>query len=851
MATFTLWGLLLCLTGCQLGPGMFALARLHVSPPEEGMEEANPETDQTSVEEVSSTFPHSDYHWVSQEIWPEPTEGPRAVQELKNSPRFRWTLQATQVDHLKKTEKFIEIDTKSAPDQDQLADWWDQALKPTQTGSISCILLARHAPESLDELRLNRLESLALKGGWEKPKLNPENPVAEESDSRPDIQLNDQLAALEAWCYCLWRRPGNPEDKYRQAGELLQQVDLPDEVRRELWTGLARSLSPSLFPNFGQCFDQQTDPTVTSEDQQAAIDACLLYAITHPDLNNTNAEWPEQIWQLRWSNHPGVAIRFGLWLATTNHSLAESFLQEQLHHLDPQVKYAALRSLGLLDSETASKTLRSVLDQGGGQSRVVALRALGDRDADLIYRYAHEGDRQIREAVAAFAGKNPGGRSEIALSRLILDSVPQVQLAAVSAISEWDNEQAFSLLARGFHQGMLQTRQRCREELENRFHQTLAQIEETPEARLAILRQLAESNGLSVLSGATEMVASDERSTPLADLESLRAEIRELTQELLKPELTTDRLDEIRLRLEQIAGETPQPLHQEWDRFSDTDLLRISGQLELSTTLDIALFADLDSDSLSKRRLAASRLEQLGQKKSLPDWSVRLAGRRLQREQDPQIARILMRAIENETSPAARSVAQIALAHTWADVRVLGCLYAQKHRLPQLAVSLLPLLHDRNPAVQLAAINAAGACRNPILLYGLPHGTPEQQSGLRSLLGVVNRERERSVLIAMAQLQDEQARTELIKLTYNSSRQDVLEIIQAISELEDASFAPALIRRGWTESDPQVLRSILETLERIVPRENQPELSAAQFDRDRMAIWVRWSEKSAPLSQSQ
>ncbi|MBL4884433.1 MAG: HEAT repeat domain-containing protein [Planctomycetaceae bacterium] len=222
-----------------------------------------------------------------------------------------------------------------------------------------------------------------------------------------------------------------------------------------------------------------------------------------------------------------------------------------------------------------------------------------------------------------------------------------------------------------------------------------------------------------------------------------------------------------------------------------------------------------------------------------------LIAERLSQEQDRHICRDLMLTITQDTSVEARVVAQNALMHTWADVRVLGCQYAQKHRLPQLAPFLLPLLQESSTTVQQAAILACGYSQNPVVIDGFSDASNDssnsyQRSGLRSLLGIVNRQTELQVIASMARLGDEQGRAELHKLSYSTDAKTRYDVIVIMGELKDQNMVGHLIRIGWTEREPYVRVAVLNALKQIVPGSQQPKMNVTDTAEKKMQVWSDW-----------
>src|SRR5690606_30220845 len=125
----------------------------------------------------------------------------------------------------------------------------------------------------------------------------------------------------------------------------------------------------------------------------------------------------------------------------------------------------------------------------------------------------------------------------------------------------------------------------------------------------------------------------------------------------------------------------------------------------------------------------------IGQNASLSRAMVSRLSMLVKTEQDSLVWRSAMQAIFQDAADEAAQTALLALNSQWPDVRILGCQYVGHHGRRDQAHWLLPLFRDSSRTVQVAAIAAAGLCRNPTVLDGLAE-SPGQPAlpGLRSLL---------------------------------------------------------------------------------------------------------------------
>ncbi|WP_146504442.1 HEAT repeat domain-containing protein [Rubinisphaera italica] len=847
--------------------------------------------------------------WRYENAWPEPFEGPGAILELAQVPQFRWhferpeTVQNERAHNPATTNETEDLPTVYSriekPTRQQLAEWWTLSAFDDASGRNACILLAYHAPDKLDASRLDRLARITR----DEINLNPQdlntaefvsvepetfwnrfwsarnNPANEEQlpeetvektasleSEKPveKISIQQRAAAAEAWCYVVYNQNEVAEKKYREPGQTLQDEDLPDLVRQELMIGIAREIPPRKIPGLSESLTRNSNPATQQLMQIAVMDACLVYAIHHREQITQNWDvtskpitmevaasdpaglWPVTLWEQRWDDSPEMVIRFGQWLSLIRHPLAESYLTQKLSHVDIKVKQASLCSLGLLPEKSANTFLTSRLEQEQGQNKALVLLALSYQNPEIMERSVHDEDRSVRLEVAKFAGEHPSRTSLTTLLKLVKERDPEIQQAAVEAVKNWDKELAFPVLAAGFHLGMFQTRQQARESLEQHFHIVIAGIEDSQEQRRQILDQIQSEHLPEISWNETPVFHADaSRLQPEEDVYAQQTRVRSQLNQLLDEELSRIEKQEIEQDLQRTAERSPVVLNRELDRLATKELKPLAIKLSKLPCRGCEPFENLDSDQLLQRRRAARQFVEIATQETLPEWTIRLLGEQLKNEQDPHVCRAILASISNDTTPQSRHVAEIALLHPWADVRILGCQYVQKHRLPQLAPLLIPLLQERNQAVQVAAIRAAGFCRNPIVIDGLSTSeTSSLPSGLRLLLGTVPGHIELEVLLALARLDDSQGKSELIKLAYSPDGERRREVVTRISELDDREFSEPLIRLGWTETDPQVQRVILEGLNRIIPEAEQPDLSKASNYDERMKVWSVWLEQS-------
>jgi len=832
-------------------------------------------------------------HWRSMPIWPKPIAGVEEVRSLQATPRFRWQHQGFIDFPAQSTENQPEIastktiaDEKS-PNSDESVAETDQpkqmqppliaklqqiAHRDHLSGWNATIILARQAPEFLTPNHLSRLEELSLKsisydiasGIRDESRSKP----AQQDDSSEKIRVvssSMQAAAAEAWCYALAKQPGEATENFAKTGLALQDEVLSDAVRIELMRGIARKIKPRLIPALNhQLAESELQQAKVSSLTLAAMDACICYAIQHPQTVNENqtAElqsvmtinpksldplklWSENIWDLRWHQDDQVVNRFGMWLALTKHPIAQSYLTRRLNHLEHSVQYHAIRNLGLLDSETALEKLRDIVETRPGTSRAVALMAIGIQDEKLIYRYRSDEAAIVRLAIAQYAGQHLSSESVKALQELADDEDLKIQQAVVQAVAGWPNEKAFPVLSSAFISGGVPTRNKARKRLEQRFDLVMTAIQDEQSDREEVLKTISRSfqltsNANSVLFNESDSPVQSEK----PEQKKIREQVRELLNQLSQSSDSSLNKERHSREITSLFEQSPKAFDDVLNEQGMKQLEQILKQLSSLRISEAEKVVQLKNGSLQQRRRSAHYFAEQAKTKTLATWKLRLIAERLKQEQDLHVCRDLMMTIEQDTTQEARVVAQNGLTHTWPDVRILGCQYVEKQRVPQLAPFLLPLLQERNASVQRAAILACGNCQNPLVIDGFKDAKNTQQAGLRSLLGSVNRETELLVIAGLARLGDEQGRSELLKLSYSSETNTRRQVVRIMGELQDQRLVEHLIRIGWTEPAPDVRLAVLDALKKTVPLNQQPKIIASNSTKQKMQIWSEWFDKS-------
>ena len=833
-------------------------------------------------------------HWRSMPIWPKPIAGVAAVRSIQRVPLFRWQHQGfinipvpspedqsinptTELDAEKTAAANgapdIGIDQKHEIHPQVVAELQQLANRDDLSGWNATIMLARQIPQSLTSSQYARLKELTLEkieyettsGKRSLDRLESDQKDAESSEVKP-LSDSMQAAAAEAWCYALAQQPGDASENFAEAGRALQKQLISDAVRIELMRGITRKIKPRLVPSLNrQMAESELQQGITSSLTMAALDACICYAIYHPqqvqknqtgkiepvisfDAENLDPQklWPENIWNLRWHQDHQLVNRLGMWLALTEHPVAQSYLSRRLTHVERSVEYHAIRNLGLLHSETALEKLREIVESRPGTPRAIGLLAIGDRDEDLIFRYLRDESSVVRLAIAHYAAQHISVASARVLQEFTHDEDLKIQQATVSAIDAWPNEKAFSVLSAAFTSGGVSARNMARKQLEQRFGIVMTVMQDDEADREQILDTISRKFQLASHANNTLFDESPHKNIDdQTQQKQVSAQLQKLLDQLSQKQEVSFNKNHISRKVTALIKQSPNGLNDVLNKYGLKQLEQTLKQLDSLGISEAREIVQLSDDRLSQRRRAARALAEQAKTKTLSNWKLRLIAERLKQEQDLHICRDLMVTIDQDTTQEARVVAQNALIHTWPDVRILGCQYVQKQRIPQLAPFLLPLLQERNTSVQQAAIIASGYCQNPLVIDGFSDGTDSRQAGLRSLLGKVNRETELLVIAGLARLGDEQGRSELFKLSYSSDTQTRRQVVRIMGELQDPKLVKHLIRIGWTEPVADIRLAVLDALKQTVPVKQQPRIIASETTQQKMQIWSDWLDEQS------
>ena len=719
------------------------------------------------------------------------------------------------------------------------------------------------------------------------PKTNEASKSGRKRTAGKPISTAMRAAATEAWCLVLTAGSNHPVDSLAPAAILAErQHNMPDIIRGELWRGIARRVAPVRIPLLEKTLAVSSDgKREPLELRRAAMESCLLYALGNRTPVDGPAEgsdrpqfdaslWPATLGNCRSDSDRAIRRQYGLWLAVVHHPDAIRILERQLTDSSIRVREAATVSLGRLGTDEARALLRKRAHHSAERVRMLAVRQLARWGAGEVEPFAHDRSFNVRRVVAESLVSYPESRSALMIHGFLTDANQQVQLAAVQAVQHWPDALALPLLYHGMRDAFQTTRMLCFNQVQKRLKIPVEYRFDAPTAaRAKAVARLEHASGV-----------------PLGYWNRLR-------RDGLKQTSTTDgrHIDQIRADLGIVTDPSALPTSPAYfaalgrlKRLPESDVRILEeGLLEQTTDrsgvvvqevlpeLSAAYTAlrDLENSDVLVRRRAAQTLSRLATQHSLSRLVVRLLGERLQHEPDPMVWMYAVSSVMRDGSNENVRIAQLALNQPWADIRALGCQYIARHGRREYALWLLHLglLYDRSRKVQLAAIEAAGRCGNPIILDGIPAGpetdkaTGERRSirGLRPLMNDAHHDVRFAAVVSMTRLGDVAAASELERMSADPDATVRQTIVDAMGRSGRSRFVAPLIRLGWNESSDRVTRAVLASLNQLVPPEKRPrELLDVSTSHDKINVWANWlnrphvsarrstTERSAPIRPS-
>lgn len=690
----------------------------------------------------------------------------------------------------------------------------------------------------------------------------PGSPDAPKSRIRRSLGSATRCAAAEAWCLVLAASAADPIDGLAPAGRLLERTGLPNEIRAELFRGVARWVRPVNIPRLENAFrhnEGKLRPPLTI--RRAAIDACLIYAIWNrpaesgksdrrKDIrpssraNGAGSIWPVTVLNCRIDPDVEVRRTFIRWLGFAQTEEAFELLKVQEGAADFGIRQAALDSLATLHTDEAHAELKTQAARTREALRAAAVRALGAWGIGEVSPFARDSSAVVRRVVAYELGKTPTLDSAVILSELAVDKNTDVQHAAVHAAAGWPDALAFPLLLHAMRDSSAKTRQEAAQDLLAR--RKIAgnyRFDSPSEQREAAVAAIAREIGSS-LSYLDQVLKQEPRAT--AEVNELRtAELRAHLAALVGNPADSPAALAAREWLAGIGGRDIPVVESYLQDPSRVPLEAIYHEVLPKVSPLYAALVDLENADVNIRRRGAKTLANRGQAATLSRPVLLRLRAQLSHETDELVWRSALTAVASDATDDCAEIANLALGHSSAQVRQLGCEYLSHHGQPAHALWLLDLTEDHSRSVQLAAIRALGNCGNQIAVRGLkPSKDGRASPNLRSLLLSTDQEVRFAAAVSLCRLGAAEGMQELVRLSYHSNPRFREQAIKEMGLSGQTRFVDHLVTLGWTERNDQVRHAILDALERLVPPENRPPAVGGMTAWDaKIKCWVQWLER--------
>ncbi len=810
--------LLVC-AGCQM------LAMTDLAPPAE-----TPEVETAELEQLLAAGQWEvDREWSVLEL----TAGRLTEESLPF--RWHWAVPATALSansHLAELHQNFPGLSVAAPSAACPPELAVLSGRSTETGWSAAILCSRNSLDLKDSAPLHDHAVSLLRAA---------------NTGLSQLPASLLAAAAETWCRELSRLPGDADVNFASAGRLLEQDRLAEDIRAELFRGIARKIAPRQIPGLNEVMVRHESARIASPLHLAAVEACVLHAWHRrseaPEAPYEADRWPDGLLACRFSEDVTLRKLYGRWAALAGHPEALAVLKSQRLDSDLGVREAAVISLGFLDDGPAHEELLAVMAKGTDPERVAAIVCLARAGTDVVLRFVRDDSPKVRAAIAGELGRVPSKTAAITLADLLQDRSPEVQLAALEACRQpaWQDAGRIPLLLQALRVGVLRTRMTALSQLRQEWGQEPEfPVDGTAEVRELAVRKLAQEHDVSA-EVFTAYLPEDKPvradSPPATRLE----DVRRLLQEFLYP--PADRAEE-RGSLEKIASleATAVPvIEQELNRASGPRAEQIYRDVLPKLHPAYVALTALEQPDAAVRRQAARDLHDLAEQGTLSPNLLRRLSQRMASEQDRRVWQDILAAILPDALPEAAHIALVALNSPWPDIRLLGCDYFERHPQPEYAAWLLPRLQDADHAIRLRSIRLLARCGNPIALDG--YSQDADANGLRQFLADPDQQLRWEAVVAMSRLGDVQATQELIRQAYDSQPRQRELAVQTMGQTGQAKFLEPLLRRSWTETDRGVQRALLKALDELAPADDRPGLAAESSISDKIREWARWWEQ--------
>lgn len=778
--------------------------------------------------------------WSHRDDW-SVWQGAKGIEGTANPEQVsRWTHPAT-----KWIRELIAPNLSISEKEKRKSDWIGLMKRNDIGGWNGMILFARYFPNEGSQY-LPELASLASETRDYSVKDSDESG---DSTRKPVRTSTGFRAAAAEGCGFILQAAGNHQERdLRKILELCEKSDLPDDVRVELYRGLARLIPPRDIPGLNESLKPRSsfengNQTPPPEVRLAAIDACLYRSILYPTSGKLLSDsWPPNVLNLRSDPDYRLRIKIGQLAAISRHPSAAGILKEMLSDTETAVRLETLVSLGRFGTPEAKQELLGQMKNSGELVRVSAIRGLAFFGPEVLRGYTSDVSPFVRQELAQQLCRFEDDESAFELRKLLLDQNPQVQEEVVQGLSGWSDRRAIGLLIYALRESASKTRQSALNSLETRFGGPLIfPVHGTRQERLRESDIIAR-NWPDRIDFVRDLRIEPKTDGPIEEqrrISELKQDLRSLA--LLNPDdpqaaAIQRRLMDLKTAdvtwLEEFLVSAPSA-QQDWI---------LNSVLPHLSRTHRALHELENSDSVTRRR-SAERLAGEAINSPLHPMELKRLERILSKEQDALVWRYAMTAIERDGSPEAARIAQMAVTHTWPDIRILGCRRLGSLNNPELALWLLPLFNDENPQVQIAAVEAAIQCGNPIVLDGIPaQGT----GGVRSLISTDRLQLRVKVCACLCRFGDQQGIHELSRLARDSDWTIRNQAIEAMGAGGQTRFVDFLTQLGWTEKHPSVQRTLLQALDQLVPPSGRPSELRDEDVRMRLTndqqleIWMQW-----------
>lgn len=720
------------------------------------------------------------------------------------------------------------------PRPDLSSDEWGKAVEELTTVSSTTGATGLKADILLGRLNLRNPHYGA--DFWKK--LTNTNPG--------DSGLTLLAAAAEVYCRLCAGAPGDPEEAFAEVGRKLEQADFPEDLRGELFRGIARRIPPKLIPGLNDIMVANEAAKQMTPLHSAAVEACVIHAWhrhrTEKDSAYVAEHWPDGLRACRYSEDISLRKLYSRWIVLAHHPDAVALLKSQRLDLDLGVREEAVISLGLLDWETARGELLAVMEKGTDPERVAAVAGLSQGGNGELLRFARDKSAVVRAEVARQLAKFPSRSAAVTLAEMLTDQSPDVQLAALAAFdrAEWQNQGRMSLLLQTLKVGVLRTQISALASLRKEWGtEPEFPLNGTAAERESAVRRLSLEHEVSTevfTAFASKQEVPEKSQVPDGSLSP--DDVRRMIREFLSSQSATS--DD----LSQLDAACVPIIEQELHHAAGPRAEDVYRDVLPKWHAGYAALVSLRAQDPVFRREAARELRLTAERGSLSPALLARLSKLMTTEQDRQVWQEILTAIQPESVPEAARIALIALNSTWPDLRSLGCGYFELHPQPEFAAWLLPRLQDTDRQVRLRTVQVLGACGNPAALDG--YRDDEQSIGLRPLLASSDNELRWATVLAMSKLGDPQAAQELIRQSYDPHPRQREQAVVAMGETGQRRFLEHLLRRSWTESDRGVQAAILKSLELLVPPAERPGLAADAPIGDKIRSWAEWWERQRP-----